>query len=182
MKVFCFNKWAEEITGVVERGKSLSTYLCLSLWPNDLSPCDHCASNGGLMPNKNHWDDKCDVKRSFPRFLLQIFSSEKFLPPQSDSGSVPRCDRVTNTGGRGPDTCLDTESPPFSIARLRHRDSGAEEVTLANLSTKHILLSLSQVSKFLQGFSWKFATLDIHFLSQINCHIKTSKQQQAIKR
>ncbi len=132
MKVFCFNKWAEEITGVVERGKSLSTYLFLSLWPNDLSPCDHCASNGGLMPNKNHWDDKCDVKRSFPRFLLQIFSSEKFLPPQSDSGSVPRSDRVTNTGGRGPDTCLDTESPPFSIARLRHRDSGAEEVTLAS--------------------------------------------------
>ena len=75
--------------------------LSLSPWPNDLSLCDHCASNGGLMPNKNHWDDKCDVKRSFPGFLLQILSSEKFLPPQSDSGSVPRSDRVTNTGGQG---------------------------------------------------------------------------------
>ena len=180
--VFLRLEQAGEITVVVDKRKTLSELFFHTLWPNDRSPGDHCASNDGRMPNKNHSDDKCDVKRSFPRFLLQIFSSEKFLPPQSDSGSVPRSDRVTNTGGRGPDTCLDTQPPPFSIARLRHRDSGAEEVTLANLSTKHISLSLSLVSKFLQGFSWKFATLDIHFLSQINCHIKTSKQQQAIKR
>ena len=85
--------------------------------------------------------------------------------------------------GAGDPTPAWTPSPRhLASPDSRHRDSGAEEVTLANLSTKHILLSLSLVSKLLQGFSWKFATLDIHFLSQINCHIKTSKQQQAIKR
>ena len=109
-----YRKWTSEITG---DGKTL---FDLSFWPNDLSPCDHCASNGGLMPNKNHSDDKCDVKRSFPGFLSQIFSSGKFLPPQSDSGSVPRSDRVTNSGGQRGDTCLDTQSPPLSIQTQTH--------------------------------------------------------------
>ena len=62
----------QKVDLITSVGKTL--FDLSSFWPNDLSPCDHCASNGGLMPNKNHSDDKCDVKRSFPGFLLQIFS------------------------------------------------------------------------------------------------------------
>ena len=64
---------------VLCREEKACPHISFSLWPNDLSPCDHCASNGGLMPNKNHWDDKCDVKRSFLGFCY------KFSPRKNSS-------------------------------------------------------------------------------------------------